>query len=329
MSDDWPIFGRDVPGAAWRPASDGAAKTRLGRFIRATGERDLETLQRHAEGDPAWFWQAAADDLQLYWQRRPTQTLDLSRGPEWSRWWTGGAFNYAAAAVDPRAQRDPDGAALTWEGEDGTITRLTNAELKAQVDRAAAMFARLGVAAGRPRRHLPAAPARDGHIRVGTWKAEGDLHPDLLRLRGSGGCEQAQRRGCHLACHSRRHASPRQRRGHEAHCRRRSRTGADGQKRPRRRSHQPARAAGRLGGGSGSLVVGGDGRPDARAHVRGTGDRSRDPVHDHLHVGHDREAQGRGPRPRRLPGSKARRTLRIASTWARATGSSGSPTSAG
>jgi acetyl-CoA synthetase len=148
VSSDWPIFGRDVPEAAWRPATDAPTATRLGRFIRAAGEPDLKALQRHAERDPAWFWAAAADDLQLAWQRQPSQTLDPSRGPEWSRWWTGGAFNYASAAVDPRAAADPDGAALTWEGEDGTVRRYSNAQLKAEVDKAAAMFARLGVKAG-------------------------------------------------------------------------------------------------------------------------------------------------------------------------------------
>ena len=145
MSNDWPIFGRDVSDAAWRPRPDATATTRLGRFVRATGEPDLESLQRRAQSDPAWFWAAAADDLQLAWQRRPTQTLDLTGGPEWSRWWTGGAFNYAAAAVDPRAASDPDGYALTWEGEDEIVRRFTNAQLKAEVDRAAAMFANLGV----------------------------------------------------------------------------------------------------------------------------------------------------------------------------------------
>ena len=148
MSDDWPIFGRDVADAAWRPAADAAAATRLGRFIRGAGEASLDALQRHAERDPAWFWGAAADDLQLAWQHRPKQVLDLSRGVEWARWWTGGAFNYAAAAVDPRATAAPNGRALTWEGEDGTVRRFTNAELKEQTDRAAAMFARLGVKEG-------------------------------------------------------------------------------------------------------------------------------------------------------------------------------------
>ena len=74
--------------------------------------------------------------------------LDLSRGVEFSRWWTGGAFNYASAAIDPRAAANPDGAAITWEGEDGDVRRLTNAELRDEVNRAAAMFARLGVGEG-------------------------------------------------------------------------------------------------------------------------------------------------------------------------------------
>ena len=144
----WPTFGRDVPGAAWKPAADAAIATRLGRFIRAAGERDLEALQSHAERDPAWFWGAAAEDLGFQWQRKPTQVLDASRGPEWSRWWSGGAFNYASAAVDPRAAASPNGIALTWEGEDGDVRRVTNAELRSQVDGAAAMLARLGVGEG-------------------------------------------------------------------------------------------------------------------------------------------------------------------------------------
>ena len=148
MTRDWPIFGRDVADAAWRPADDAATQTRLGRFVRQAGESDLDAMQYHAERDPAWFWGAAVQDLAFTWQRKPTGVLDLSRGVEWARWWTGGAFNYASAAIDPRAARDPDGHALTWEGEDGDVRRFTNLELKQEVDRAAAMFARLGVAEG-------------------------------------------------------------------------------------------------------------------------------------------------------------------------------------
>ena len=109
---------------------------------------DLDALQARAVADPAWFWGAAADDLELAWQRRPTAVLDLSRGVPFARWWTGGAFNYAAAAVDPPAASQPSEEAVAWEGEDGAVRRLTRAELKESVDRAAAMLSAEGVGPG-------------------------------------------------------------------------------------------------------------------------------------------------------------------------------------
>jgi acetyl-CoA synthetase len=145
---DRPIFGRDVADAAWRPTGDLLADSRLARFLRSSGEPTLETLQARAVADPAWFWSAAVDDLGLAWQRRPAETMDASGGPEWTRWWRGGAFNYADAAVEPRADRHPDGEAIAWEGEDGEVRRLTNAELRDAVSGAARMFVAAGVRAG-------------------------------------------------------------------------------------------------------------------------------------------------------------------------------------
>jgi acetyl-CoA synthetase len=147
-ADGWPVFGRDVSDAAWRPSAEDLLDSRLAAFLKRSGEHDLTALQLHAERDPAWFWGAAAQDLDLHWQRPPTDVLDLSGGPEWARWWTGGSFNYAAAAVDRRAETYPMAVAITWEGEDGEVRRLTNAQLKHEVDRAAGMLARLGIGAG-------------------------------------------------------------------------------------------------------------------------------------------------------------------------------------
>jgi acetyl-CoA synthetase len=148
MPDDRPIFGRDVPDAAWRPTPELLADARLAMFLRATGEADLEALQAHAEADPAWFWGAAVDDLDLAWQRPPAEVMDASGGPEWTRWWRGGAFNYSDAATRPRATRNPAGAAIVWEGEDGEVRLLTNQELHAAIVTAARMFAAQGVRPG-------------------------------------------------------------------------------------------------------------------------------------------------------------------------------------
>ena len=147
-AQDWPIFGRDVPDAAWRPSADDLRDSRLAGFIRAAGQPDLTALQARAAADPAWFWGAAAEDLELPWQRRPRTVLDASRGPEWSTWWGGGAFNHAAAAIDPVAERGPDAEVLTWEGEDGEVRRWSARDLRDEVEAAAAMLAGLGVGPG-------------------------------------------------------------------------------------------------------------------------------------------------------------------------------------
>jgi acetyl-CoA synthetase len=122
--------------------------SRLAGFLRATGLPDVEALQARAVEDPGWFWGAAVDDLALDWQRPPVKVMDTTGGPEWARWWTGGAFNYADAATRPRAERDPDGVALVWEGEPGDVRTFTNTELLAAVDSAARAFRALGVEAG-------------------------------------------------------------------------------------------------------------------------------------------------------------------------------------
>ena len=145
---DPPVFGRDVPDAAWRPTPELLVDSRLAGFLRATGEPSLEALQARAVVDPAWFWSTAVDDLGLAWQRRPAEVMDAAGGPEWTRWWRGGAFNYAEAAVEPRAARDPGGEAIAWEGEDGEIRRLTNAELRDAVAGAERMFVAAGVRPG-------------------------------------------------------------------------------------------------------------------------------------------------------------------------------------
>jgi acetyl-CoA synthetase len=145
---DWPIFGRYGDGVAWRPTPELLHESHLARFLHSSGEASLEALQARAVADPGWFWGAAADDLGIAWDRPPSAVLDASRGPAWARWWPGGELNYARAAIDPRAALDPDGEAVAWEGEDGAVRRLSNAELQAAVEVAARRLGTLGVRPG-------------------------------------------------------------------------------------------------------------------------------------------------------------------------------------
>jgi len=142
------LFARAGSDAAWQPGEDLLRDSRLARFLRSVEMTDLDRLQARAVADPAWFWSAAVDDLALDWQRPAREVLDVSRGIPWPRWWTGGAFNWAAAAVAPRGDADDALAAVTWEGEDGEVRTLSRGELRAAVDRAAAALAANGVGEG-------------------------------------------------------------------------------------------------------------------------------------------------------------------------------------
>jgi len=143
-----PRFGTDSPAAAWRPSPEYLERSRLRRFLTDVGCADVEELQARAEADPAWFWSAAVADLGIRFDPEPEAVLDVSRGPEWARWWVGAGFNYVAAAVDEPARARPDEVALIWEGEDGAVRRFSRGELRAEVDRAAGAMAALGVGRG-------------------------------------------------------------------------------------------------------------------------------------------------------------------------------------
>lgn len=129
------------------------AESRPARFVRAAGfgpdaSAGLESFHARAVADPGWFWGAAADDLALGWQRRPTAVLDLSAGIERARWWAGGAFNHAVAAIEPWVASRPEEEALAWEGEDGSVRRFTWARLDAEVRAAARRLSAVGVGEG-------------------------------------------------------------------------------------------------------------------------------------------------------------------------------------
>ena len=143
-----PVFARPDAEAPWRPTDELAAEARLAGLVRAAGAGTIDALQARAVADPGWFWGAAVDDLALGWQRPYRSVLDTGDGPEFARWWTGGAFNHAVAATERWAATRPDAEALAWEGEDGPTRRLTFAELDREVRRAAAMLAVEGVGEG-------------------------------------------------------------------------------------------------------------------------------------------------------------------------------------
>ena len=151
---------------------------------------------------------------------------------------------------------------------------------------------------GRPGRDPPADARRDRGRGAGARPAAGDLHADLQRLRRAGGGDPPRRLRGVDAHHRGRLPPPRVVGAAEGRGRRGGRGGAVRPSRAGRaargRCHRDA-----VDARPRCLVARPGRRRVGRADRRRGG--SRDALHADLHLGHDRPAEGRRPRPRRLP----------------------------
>ncbi|MGQ0569740.1 MAG: AMP-binding protein [Armatimonadota bacterium] len=121
----------------------------MSRFIDGRGLADYDALYTRSVQDPAWFWGAVAADLGLEWIRPYRQVLDVSRGIQWARWFTGGQTNLALNCLD-RHIRAGRGAhpAIIWEGEDGRVQTFSYEQVYEEVCRFAAALHGLGFGRG-------------------------------------------------------------------------------------------------------------------------------------------------------------------------------------
>ena len=132
----------------WHPPADAWATTNVGRFGAQHGLGDLDALRARSVDDPAWFWDAVVDFLDLPFTTPYTAVLDDSRGIAWTTWFTGGRTNLADACCDRWAAATPSAEALVWEGEEGHTRAWTYAELRAQADGLAQLLVARGVGEG-------------------------------------------------------------------------------------------------------------------------------------------------------------------------------------
>ena len=292
-----------APGVAWRPDPAAAETPGWPGSCGRPASRHSTALQARAAADPAWFWGAAADDIGGRLGARPREVLDLADGPAWARWWVGGSFDWSWAAIEPRAARDPDGVGGHVGGRGRHGPGAHECRTRGAIVRLAArQLAELGVGPGdRVGILLPMLPetvvavlavSRIGAIFTPIFSgyARPGHRARLRRLRG----EAARSRptaSCAAARGSTSSPSPT----------RRSR---------RRRRVERVLVVPRAGEAlevpwtDGRDVWWGDATAESDEEPDRLGARSagpRDAVHDHLHVGHDRPAEGRRPRPRRLP----------------------------
>ncbi|HST26112.1 MAG TPA: AMP-binding protein [Gaiellaceae bacterium] len=144
----------------WTPSEEVLECSNVVRLMRRHGIADYRELVERSVADPEWFWPAAIDDMGIEFFEPWEQVVDLSRGPEWATWFTGGKLNVAwncvhRWAASPLAPRE----AAVGLGEDGSRRSLTFAELSHEVVKLAEALLRLGVEPGdRVAIYLPMSP---------------------------------------------------------------------------------------------------------------------------------------------------------------------------
>ena len=134
----------------FRPDPAVAGATRVGRLMARVGAADAAALHAWSIADLPRFWDTALSDLGLAWYRPYTQVLDRSRGLAWTRWFLGGQTNIVLNCLDRHVSAGGWGGAtaLIAEADDGSVRRLTYAELKTEVNRAAGLLRDLGIRPG-------------------------------------------------------------------------------------------------------------------------------------------------------------------------------------
>src|SRR4051794_33583230 len=75
---------------AWRPGTRELERSRLRRFMAASGNETLDDHLQWAAQDAGRYWDAVVRDLGLHWHRPYDQALDLSNGAPWPEWFVNG-----------------------------------------------------------------------------------------------------------------------------------------------------------------------------------------------------------------------------------------------
>jgi len=136
--------------ALWRPTPEAVANANLTAFMRAVNERygvdlaDYDALWRWSVEERADFWQAVWNFCGVVAETSGERVLvDGDRMPG-ARWFPDARLNFAENLL----RRQDDGIAIVFRGEDRVESRVTFAELYAEVSRLAQALRDLGVRPG-------------------------------------------------------------------------------------------------------------------------------------------------------------------------------------
>jgi acetyl-CoA synthetase len=142
----------------WEPSDHWIESTNVWQFLRRLGFHSREEFLEFSSARPAEFWARMVDQAEIEWFRPYDRVLDLSRGVEWARWFTGGLINIVHNCLDRHLART--NPAIVWETENGEGGEVSFSQLNEQVNSIAAHLVSLGLQEGdRVAMCMPMTPA--------------------------------------------------------------------------------------------------------------------------------------------------------------------------
>ncbi|WP_326536620.1 AMP-binding protein [Pseudorhodoferax sp.] len=135
--------------ATWQPGPYERESSGIAQLMRALGVPSYEALLALSTREPARYWDTVTRLCGIAWRVPPQAYADLSRGPQFPRWFPGAQLNWVETVF--AHARTPQGAqrpAVVAEKEDGSVQQLDYAQLELQVREFAAGLAALGVGRG-------------------------------------------------------------------------------------------------------------------------------------------------------------------------------------
>lgn len=133
----------------WHPPKELVDNSNVKKFMGKHGIRDYRDLIKRSVEDVEWFWNAAVEELKVEWFEKPRETLDMSAGPQWAKWFTGGRLNISHNCVDRHAASwRRNKIVFIWAGEDGEEKQYSYWRLNSEVNRFANALKALGVGEG-------------------------------------------------------------------------------------------------------------------------------------------------------------------------------------
>jgi len=133
----------------WRPTKEYIEKSNIKRFMDRHAIQNYEELLRRSTDDIEWFWDAIVKELGIEFFRPYNRVLDVSNGIAWAKWFVGGQINLTHNCVDRHAKSfRRNKIACIWEGEDGTVKKLSYWDLFVETNRLANGLKQLGIRKG-------------------------------------------------------------------------------------------------------------------------------------------------------------------------------------